>query len=93
MVGFIAGHLTSRYGCDGELQWMDVIPEFRRRSVASELLRRLAKWFAEQGASRICVDVDPANKIARSFYTKHRAEHLNPHWLVWSDITRVLREK
>jgi ribosomal protein S18 acetylase RimI-like enzyme len=93
IVGFIAGHLTRRYGCDGELEWIDVVPDYRRCGVASELLRRLAKWFAEQGASKICVDVDPANKIARSFYSKHRAENLNPHWLVWGDITSVLRER
>jgi GNAT superfamily N-acetyltransferase len=93
IAGFIAGHLTRRYGCDGELQWIDIVPDHRRRGVASGLLRRLAKWFAEQGASKICVDVDPANKIARSFYAKHGAENLNPHWLVWSDIKSVVREE
>ena len=93
VVGFIAGHLTRRYGCDGELEWIDVVPDCRRRGVASELLRRLAKWFAEQGTSRICVDVVPANQVARTFYTKHGAENLNPHWLVWRDIKVVLREQ
>jgi ribosomal protein S18 acetylase RimI-like enzyme len=93
IVGFIAGHLTRRHGCNGELEWIDVVPDYRRHGIASELLRRLAKWFAEQGASKIRVDVDPANKSARGFYTKQGAENLNPHWLVWSDITTVIRQK
>jgi ribosomal protein S18 acetylase RimI-like enzyme len=90
LAGFIAGHLTRRYKCDGELEWIDVISEHRRSGVASELLRRLAAWFVEQKASRVCVDVQPANIAARRFYAKHGAEKLNEHWLVWNDIKNVL---
>jgi ribosomal protein S18 acetylase RimI-like enzyme len=90
LVGFIAGHLTRRFACDGELEWINVIPERRGSGVASELLRLLAAWFATQKASRICVDVEPANTPARRFYTRHGAEDLNPHWLVWNDINVVL---
>jgi hypothetical protein len=39
VVGFIAGHRTRRYGCDGELEWIDVIAERRGSGVAGELLR------------------------------------------------------
>jgi GNAT superfamily N-acetyltransferase len=92
VVGFIAGHRTRRYGCDGELEWIDVIAERRGSGVAGELLRRLAEWFVERKALRVCVDVDPANVVARRFYTRHGAETLNPHWLVWKDI-RVVAEK
>ena len=92
VVGFIAGHRTRRYGCDGELEWIDVIAERRGSGVAGELLRRLAEWFVERKAQRVCVDVDPANVVARRFYTRHGAETLNPHWLVWKDI-RVVAEK
>jgi ribosomal protein S18 acetylase RimI-like enzyme len=90
LVGFIAGHLTRRYGCDGELEWINVVPERRGTAVASELLRLLAAWFVEQKASRVCVDVQPANTIARHFYTRHGAENLHAHWLVWNDIKVVL---
>jgi ribosomal protein S18 acetylase RimI-like enzyme len=89
VLGLIAGHLTRRYECDGELEWIDVIPERRRTGVASELLRNLAAWFAEQKAHRVCVDVDPANKIARSFYGRHGAQKLSDHWLVWNDIRHL----
>jgi len=93
LVGFIAGHLTRRYACDGELEWINVIRERRGSVVASELLRLLAAWFAKQKASRICVDVDPANSTARRFYMRHGADNLNEHWLVWNDIKVVLAER
>jgi ribosomal protein S18 acetylase RimI-like enzyme len=86
IVGFIAGHLTRRYDCDGEVEWINVIPEARRAGVAAELLRLLASWFVRHEAKRVCVDVDPENAPARAFYRKHGAEDLNPHWLVWPDI-------
>ncbi len=65
LVGFIAGHLTRRCACHGELQWINVIWERRGTGIASELLRRAAAWFAEQKALRICVNVDPGNTTAR----------------------------
>jgi ribosomal protein S18 acetylase RimI-like enzyme len=85
-VGYIAGHLTRRYECDGELEWMFVSPAHRRAGVAGALLRLLATWFAEQGAARVCVDVEPSNTAARHFYRSRGAVDLNPHWLVWNDI-------
>jgi ribosomal protein S18 acetylase RimI-like enzyme len=91
VVGFIAGHLTRRYECDGELEWINVKPQFRGSGVASELLQMLAKWFVKQNAKKICVDVDPANSTARKFYKRHGAEDLNKHWLVWNDISVVLK--
>ena len=93
LVGFIAGHLTRRYDCDGELEWIDVVPEYRGKGIASELLRLLAAWFTAQNASRICVDVDPANTTARRFYIRHGAGNLNKHWLVWNNINVVIGEQ
>ena len=91
--GFIAGHLTTRFGCDGELEWLNVIPDKRRSGVAGDLLRVLASWFVSQNAKRICVDADPENPGARAFYRKHGAEDLNPHWLVWPDITALANSR
>lgn len=90
IIGFIAGHLTQRHSCQGELEWINVVPDKRGSGAASELLRRLAQWFVSQNALRICVDVEPSNEVARRFYAKHGAEDLNPHWLVWNDINRVI---
>ena len=92
VVGFIAGHLTSRLGCDGELEWINVIPEYRKKGISSELLRILAVWFVEKKALKICVDVDPENSTAQKFYRQHGAKNLNEHWLYWEDIGVVLEE-
>ncbi|MFY9825734.1 MAG: GNAT family N-acetyltransferase [Thermoanaerobaculia bacterium] len=91
LAGFIAGHLTRRYRCHGELEWISIAKEQRRKGVASELLRLLAAWFDQHLAKRICVDVDPDNQAARSFYLRYGAAPLNLHWLVWSDISRLRR--
>ncbi|MGQ0539331.1 MAG: GNAT family N-acetyltransferase, partial [Gemmatimonadaceae bacterium] len=87
-IGYIAGHLTRRYGCDGELQWIYVVAEHRRTQVASTLLRLLTEWFLEHGARRVCVDV--GDDAARPFYKRHGAVDLNKHWMVWNDISQVL---
>jgi GNAT superfamily N-acetyltransferase len=89
VVGLIAGHLTRRFGCAGELEWISVRPQFRGSGVASELLRRLAKWFLKHDALRICVDVEPSNANARRFYARHGAADLKPHWMIWKDISRA----
>jgi GNAT superfamily N-acetyltransferase len=86
VIGFVAGHLTKRFECDGELQWIYVLPAWRSTGVASGLLRRLAEWFLQKNACRICVNAERENATARRFYERHGAENLNEHWLVWPDI-------
>ena len=87
VVGFIAGHLTRRFECDGELEWIDTIEQRRRQGIATALLRTLAQWFEQQGAFKVCVD--PGNAIARAFYARYGAESLNQHWMVWNDIREI----
>jgi GNAT superfamily N-acetyltransferase len=89
VVGMVSGHRTRRYGCDGELQWIDVIEGFRRRGVAGKLLTTIAGWFVEQSALRICVNVDPNNATARRLYSKYGARPLNEHWMVWEDARAI----
>lgn len=86
IVGLVAGHLTRRFQCDGELEWISVRPEYRRHGVSGRLLRLLAQWFAEQNAARVCVDVVPTNEAARRFYSRNGAVDLKPSWMVWDDI-------
>ncbi len=84
VVGFIAGHLTKRLNCEGELEWIDVIKEYRRCGIASELVTILAKWFVKKKSCMICVD--PGNEGARAFYKSIGATMLNDHWMFWEDI-------
>jgi GNAT superfamily N-acetyltransferase len=88
IVAFIAGHLTKRLECDGELEWIDVDTEYRRKGIASELIKVLAKWFVQQNARKICVD--PGNEDARKLYAANGAENLNQHWMYWKDIAALL---
>jgi len=89
IVGFVSGHRTRRYGCDGELQWMNVASEHRGRGIAGMLLETIADWFVQQELHRVCVNVDPNNLPARRLYTKYGAEPLNDHWMVWRDARRM----
>jgi len=91
ITGFVAGHLTRRFACDGELQWILVAPERRGTPAATRLLRALATWFVAHDAARVCVNVAPENDVARRFYARHGATVLSEHWMVWKDIAIALR--
>lgn len=86
VAGYIGGHLTRRYGCDGEVQYLYVVPEMRRTGIAAKLLRLMAEWFRTQDASRICVNADVTSAAAVAFYEKQGAVALSKHWYVWKDI-------
>ena len=92
VIGFVAGHLTNRYGCTGEIEWLNVARTHRRRGIGSALLRAMAGWLIDASATTVCVDVDPANHAARRLYASSGARELDPHWLVWDDIGTVLRD-
>ena len=90
VVGMVAGHRTTRHGCQGELEWISVARARQRGGVAGNLLAAMAAWFVERGALRVCVDVEPGNAAGRAFYAKHGAVDLKPHWMVWEDIALVI---
>jgi GNAT superfamily N-acetyltransferase len=86
VVGLIAGHLTTRFQCQGELQWLNVASEHRGRRVADRLIAALFAWFVEQKAYRVCVNVSPTNDAARTVYARHGAQAMGTHWLVFEDV-------
>jgi GNAT superfamily N-acetyltransferase len=85
VIGFIAGNRSTRLGCNGELQWMFVLPEWQRRGVGTLLLGELSQWFIANGTTRVIIDAPPANPC-RAFYIKHGAEDFDAHWLYWPEI-------
>jgi GNAT superfamily N-acetyltransferase len=91
VIGYIAGHLTERFDCQGELQYLYVFPAHRRLGVARNLFLRLATWFDEHHALRVCVNVDADSPGARNFYLSMSATDLRPHWMEWRDITTTLQ--
>jgi GNAT superfamily N-acetyltransferase len=85
VIGFVAGHRTRRFDCDGELEWVNVDEAWRGRGIAARLMAMMGAWFVEQHAQRICVNVDPNNSAARRLYATHGAAPLNEFWMVWED--------
>jgi ribosomal protein S18 acetylase RimI-like enzyme len=84
--GFVAGHASHRFACQGELQWIDVVWEYRRRGIARALACQMGAWFVQQGLSRVCVNVAPENEAARRLYASLGAQPLGFYWMLWPDV-------
>lgn len=54
------------------------------------MLRLLAAWFREQGAAKVCVNVNVDSPAAAPFYASQGASALNNYWYVWEAIGTVL---
>ena len=91
--GFTAGHRTRRFDCDGELQWVNVAVHKRGQGIAGQLVKRIGAWFVEQGAHRICVNVDTHNLAAWRLYDRCGARSLNEHWMVWDQARFMSSDK
>jgi GNAT superfamily N-acetyltransferase len=89
VIGYVAGHLTTRHDCEGEVQYLFVAPTYRRRGIATALLRLLAGWFQEHARAKVCVCVDAGSPAAQPFYDSLGASPLSPlkkYWYVWENI-------
>jgi GNAT superfamily N-acetyltransferase len=82
VVGLIAGHLSRRFHCQGEIYWLNVQADRRGHRIAGQLLAALFDWFAQQNAARICIEVPPSNDSARKLLARHNAEPLGPLWFL-----------
>lgn len=93
VIGYIAGHLTTRHNCGGEVQYLYVAPPYRRLGVARDLLHLMADWFHSYAAVRVCVCADIESPSALAFYGHMGAEPLFPGkkgWWVWERIDNLL---
>lgn len=91
VIGYVAGHLTRRYGCEGEVQYLYVSPAHRRSGVGRELIVLLARWFVRNGGRHVCVDVNEDSSGARPFYLSLGAKELRPHWMHWQDVSVIVK--
>ena len=90
-MGLIAGHLTSRYGKDAEIQKFYVLKGEQRKGIGSELLKALLRWLNKQDVKSLCVGIEPENPY-QLFYFKYGGVHLNEHWIFWDDL-EIIEEK
>lgn len=88
LVGYTAGHLSRRFDCEGELQWLYVVESARRQRIGAALVSCLAEWFAVQGVSRVCVNVDPNNGTACKFFAARGARRHGEHWFIWDEMLK-----
>jgi GNAT superfamily N-acetyltransferase len=86
-VGFVAGHLTERFGLAGELQSIYILPEHQRRGLGTQLVIALVDWFKKWDAKDICVDHKGGSE---GFYIKLGAKFDDHGWLVWDNFLNVL---
>ena len=92
LVGYIAGHRTTRNGCSGEVQYLFVGIAHRRRGIGTALVRLLAEWFQSQAAQHVCVPVaGDSPPEARPFFESLGARPLKKNWYAWEDVGIVLR--
>jgi ribosomal protein S18 acetylase RimI-like enzyme len=93
VIGYIAGHLTTRHNCGGEIQYLYVAPAHRRRGIARDLLHLMADWFNSYAAVRVCVCADIESPSALACYEHLGAAPLFPGkkgWWVWERIDNLL---
>jgi GNAT superfamily N-acetyltransferase len=88
IVGLIAGHLTSRYSKDAEIQKFYVLKDEQRKGVGTELLKNLLVWLSRHRVKSLCVGIDHEN-LYQKFYLKYGGLHLNPHWIYWDDLDEI----
>ena len=85
IAGFIAGHRSTRMGCNAELQWMFVLPQWQRQGVGARLLQPLREWLIANHSTKVIIDAPPDNPC-RAFYLKHGAIPFDEYWLYWENI-------
>ena len=88
IVGYISGHLTTRYDKDAKIQSFYILKEFQRTGLGITLLKKFIGWLDTKNAKSLCVGFHEKNKY-QAFYLKHGGQYLNPHWIYWDDINQI----
>ncbi|WP_184543586.1 GNAT family N-acetyltransferase [Mucilaginibacter sp. FT3.2] len=91
IIGYLAIQLTSRYNKDAEIQSFYLLKPYQRSGIGTLLLKQALNWATTLNAQSLCVGIAPENPY-KAFYLKHGAAFINPHWLVWNDVS-LLKEQ
>ncbi|OCX51090.1 hypothetical protein BEL04_20460 [Mucilaginibacter sp. PPCGB 2223] len=85
IIGFIAGHLTTRFGKDAEIQNFYILKDHQRKGIGYALLNKLVEWLVQNKVNSLCVGV-ALNNPYQAFYLKYFGQYLNEHWIFWDNI-------
>jgi aminoglycoside 6'-N-acetyltransferase I len=68
----------------GYLEGIYVKPEYRKRGIASELVRFAKNWSAQRGCTMFASDCELTNEESRMFHNKigFREESVNVHFIM-----------
>lgn len=55
----------------GHIITIDLLPEYRRSGIGTQLLRSIEEWLIQQGADLVFLETATDNKPAIAFYRKH----------------------
>ncbi len=91
IIGYLAGHLTTRYELDAEIQSFYILKEMQNQNIGTNLLTEFVKWVIKMNAKSLCVGIKPENRY-KAFYLKYGGQFLNEHWIYWDDTTQLLRK-
>lgn len=84
IVGFIAGHLTTRHERDAEIQACHVRAEYQHLGVDERLLLRFLTWARQREARSLCAEVAPDSRY-RELFGRYQGRDLGRHWICWDD--------
>jgi len=88
IVGYLAGHLTTRFNLDAEIQSFYILKSHQRQGLGTTLLKQFAAWLQSNHATSLCVGIAPENQY-KAFYLKHKGQYINDHWIYWADINEL----
>jgi GNAT superfamily N-acetyltransferase len=89
IIGFIAGHLTDRYGKDAEIQNFYILKPYQRQGAGTTLLKQLVGWLLANNAESLCVGIAADNPY-QEFYLKHGGFYINEHWIGWDHLAALV---
>ena len=85
IVCYIAGHLTTRYDLEAEIQSFYILKPYQRQGLGNRLLLEFFDWLDKNHATSLCVGIATDNKY-KAFYLKNGGQYLNEHWIYWVDV-------
>lgn len=89
ITGYLAGHLTTRYNLDAEIQSFYVLKEAQNKRIGTRLLTSFVTWLIDMNAVSLCVGINPGNKY-KAFYLKYGGQYLNEHWIYWPNTAQLV---